>query len=186
MTVRRDLRWPTPTPTPSDAASPTTDIRPLEASDAPLVLDLFTRLSERSRRLRFLMGKPRLTDAVDHHDHEALVAVSRFDGRIVGGARYIRLADESGSAELAVTVVDDWPGRGLGGQLIARLTGRARKEGVLRFVALVAGDNAVVASMLHDFDANVRIVRREHGDIDYEIALHGSGIRAGRSWLAAG
>jgi hypothetical protein len=37
-------------------------------------------------------------------DVTSLVAVSRFNARIVGGARFVRLADEPGSAEIAVTV----------------------------------------------------------------------------------
>ena len=72
-------------------------IRQVRSTDAPLLADGFARLSARSRRMRFLGTKTTLsaeelrylTD-VDHHDHEALGALSPADGRGVGIARYIR------------------------------------------------------------------------------------------------
>jgi hypothetical protein len=93
-------------------------IRPVRGTDAPLLADGFTRLSARSRQMRFLTRKNELTEAelryfteVDHHDHEALGALSAADGRGVGIARYIRDAGDRQAAEIAVTVVDDWQGR---------------------------------------------------------------------------
>ena len=53
----------------------------------------------------------------------------------MGIARYVRDRDDPQTAEIAVTVVDDWQGRGLGTELLTQLSGRARREGVLRFTA---------------------------------------------------
>jgi len=96
-------------------------IRPVRRADAALLADGFARLSTRSRRLRFLSPKKELSSAelgyftdVDHHDHEALGALDHADGRGVGIARYIRDAVDPQAAEIAVTVIDDWQGRGLG------------------------------------------------------------------------
>ena len=137
-------------------------IRPVQPADAPLVADGFARLSPRSRQLRFLTGKTHLSSAelryftdVDHHDHEALVALNPADGRGVGIARYIRHAGDPHAAEVAVTIVDDWQGRGLGTELVTRLSGRARCEGICRFTALVAEDNTVVARMLGNSSARL-------------------------------
>jgi GNAT superfamily N-acetyltransferase len=77
---------------------------------------------------------------VDHHDHEALVALDAADERGVGVARFVR-ADDPGVAEVAVTVVDDWQGLGVGTVLLERLTDRAREEGIRRFAALIQADN---------------------------------------------
>src|SRR5215468_5073520 len=151
-------------------------IRPVQRDDAPLLADGFARLSPRSRRLRFLRTKDELTPAelryftdVDHHDHEALGALDHPGGRGVGVARYVRDAGDPHAAEIAVTVVDDWQGRGLGTELLAQLSGRARSEGICRFTALASADNTVVAALLRSASAGV--VRREHGTVEYEITL---------------
>jgi GNAT superfamily N-acetyltransferase len=69
---------------------------------------------------------------VDHHDHEAIIALDPLTGEGVGVARYVRAGADPEVAEVAVTVVDDWQGRGLGRALLERLAARARREGVRR------------------------------------------------------
>src|SRR5579859_2343599 len=125
------------------------------AHDAPTLAEGFARLSEESRRLRFLASKPNLTQAelrylteVDGHNHEALGAIDPETGRGVGIARYVRDANNPTRAEAAVTVADDWQRRGLGKLLLERLTDRARAEGITHFTALVASDNAGVKALV--------------------------------------
>jgi RimJ/RimL family protein N-acetyltransferase len=149
-------------------------------ADALLLADGFRRLSARSRRMRFLTGKDELSAAelryltdLDHHDHEALGAVSHADGRGVGVARYVRDAADPQAAEIAITIVDDWQGRGLGTELLARLSSRARQAGIRRFTALVSADNAAMAGLLRS--ASASLVRREPGAVEYEIALASEG-----------
>ena len=151
-------------------------IRPVHSADAPLLADGFARLSARSRQLRFLTPKKELSPAelryltdIDHHDHEALGALNHADGRGVGIARYIRDADDPQAAEVAVTVVDDWQRRGLGTELVAQLSERARSEGIRRFTARVAADNVAMAALLRNVRAD--LVRREPGALQYEITL---------------
>jgi RimJ/RimL family protein N-acetyltransferase len=155
-------------------------IRPVRRADAPLLADGFARLSARSRRLRFLSPKEELSPAelgyftdVDHHDHEALGALDHADGRGVGIARYIRDAADPQAAEIAVTVIDDWQGRGLGTELVAQLSERARFEGIRRFTALVTADNPAMARLLRNVRAD--LVRREPGALQYEIMLGSEG-----------
>ena len=144
--------------------------------DAPLLADGFARLSPRSRRMRFLGTKTTLSAAelryfteVDHHDHEAIGALSAADGRGVGIARYVRDADDPQAAEIAVTVVDDWQGRGLGTELLSRLSGRARQAGIHRFTALAAAENAAVAGLARKLGAC--LAGRGPGTAEYEVAL---------------
>jgi RimJ/RimL family protein N-acetyltransferase len=155
-------------------------IRPVGRADASFLADGFARLSTRSRRLRFLSPKKELSSAelgyftdVDHHDHEALGALDHADGRGVGIARYIRDAADPQAAEIAVTVIDDWQGRGLGTELVAQLSERARSEGIRRFTALVAPDNPAMARLLRNVRAD--LVRREPGALQYEIMLGSEG-----------
>jgi GNAT superfamily N-acetyltransferase len=151
-------------------------IRQVQSTDAALLADGFARLSDKSRRMRFLARKDQLSAAelryftdVDHHDHEALGALDQADGRGVGVARYIRHAEDPQAAEIAVTIVDDWQGRGLGAELLARLSDRARSEGICRFTALVADDNMAMAGLLRNMSAD--LVCRSPGTVDYEITL---------------
>src|SRR5215510_136266 len=151
-------------------------IRQVQPADAPVLADGFARLSPQSRQMRFLTRKKELSAAelryftdVDHHNHEALGALTHADGRGVGIARYIRDAEDPHAAEIAVTIVDDWQGRGLGAELLTRLSNRARSEGICRFTALVADDNMAMAGLLRNISANV--VGRGPGTVEYEITL---------------
>jgi ribosomal protein S18 acetylase RimI-like enzyme len=153
-------------------------IRPVRASDAALLVDGFERLSPYSRRMRFLMGKSvlsakevrYLTD-VDHHHHEALGALDAATGRGVGVARYVRSSDDHRLADVAVAVVDEWQGRGLGTELMARLADRAQDEGIRSFSALVAADNGAAVALLRRMDADVDLIAYETDTVQYEISL---------------
>ena len=155
-------------------------IREVRGSDAPLLADGFARLSARSRQQRFLSPKHSLSAAelrflteVDHHDHEAIGALSPADGRGVGIARYIRDPGDPEAAEIAVTIADDWQGRGLGTELLARLSDRARQEGICRFTATVAYGNAAMATLLQNMGAE--LAGHDHGTVDYVVDLDRTG-----------
>jgi GNAT superfamily N-acetyltransferase len=159
-------------------------VRPVRSTDGLLLADGFARLSDQSRRMRFLGPKETLSAAelrfyadVDHHDHEALVALDPATGRGAGVARYVRDADDPLAAEIALTIADDWQGRGLGTALLARLSDRARQEGIGRFTAVVSSDNVPVGMLLRSVDAVETY--RGFGTVEYEIAL----MRAGEYGL---
>lgn len=141
-------------------------IRPIEPDDKDALLEGFEHLSDESRYRRFLSPTPRLTGAqlrylteVDHDAHEALIAFVKDTGEPIGVARYVRYPDDPAEAEPAVTVVDDWHGRGLGTLLLDELTERARAAGVARFSALVLAGNEPMLAMLGRLgDGSVRPV----------------------------
>lgn len=134
-------------------------IRPLHPQDREQLADGFEGLSERSRYLRFLTGKGRLSettlrsmvDQVDQHDHVALamwwVRRSRAD-ILLGDARFIRLADDPETADVAVTIADELHGQGGAGLMLQALVLRAHQEGVRRFSAVMAPDNAASHRMI--------------------------------------
>lgn len=131
-------------------------VRPIRPSDAPELRRGFERLSEQSRYRRFFTGMPTLSDAllrtlteVDHVDEEALVAVPRKGSRtIVGVARYVRDRDDPTTADLAITVADDWHGRGLGSGLLALLGHRASEAGIHHFTADMLAENRAVLALV--------------------------------------
>jgi RimJ/RimL family protein N-acetyltransferase len=130
-------------------------VRQLTPADAAGLRDAFDHLSLESRRRRFHSAGVSLSDAdarrlasVDHRQSEALAAIDPANGRIVGIARYVALPREPGVAEIAVTVIDDWQGRGIGRELMHRLRERANANGFDRLVAYVDPDNQIVRGWL--------------------------------------
>ena len=85
-------------------------------------------------------------------------------------ARYVRNPARPNAAEVAVTVVDDWQGRGLGTLLLEAITMRAREEGVDTFTALMLVDNRQMMDLLQRLGA-VRVVDRAAGAVEVEVHL---------------
>jgi GNAT superfamily N-acetyltransferase len=149
-------------------------VRPIRASDRDLLLDGFERLSPQSRYRRFLapmedLSEPmlRYLTEVDHHDHEAIGAIDPVSGHGIGIARYVRHEDRPDAAEAAVTVADDWQGRGLGTLLLGALADRARAEGIRTFTGVVLAANQEMLEVL-DPVAQVHVVDRDTGTIAVE------------------
>jgi RimJ/RimL family protein N-acetyltransferase len=158
-------------------------VRPIEPADRDILLAGFERLSEESRYRRFLSPTPRLSGhaltyltEVDHHDHEALIAIDEARGEAVGVGRFVREPDQPDAAEAAITVIDDWQGRGLGTTLLDLLSDRAREEGIGRFTATLLAENR---EMLDLFEAlgPVQVVDRRAGTIEIvaELPEQGAG-----------
>jgi RimJ/RimL family protein N-acetyltransferase len=131
------------------------DVRPLERVDREGFAVAVSRLSDQTRYLRFATPKPRLTKReldflldVDHHRHEAIVAIDPITKRGVAVVRYIQVPGEPNVAEIAATVTDDWQGHGLGTALLAQLAARARDEGYSAFRASVLASNQRSIAML--------------------------------------
>lgn len=157
-------------------------IRPIEPDDKVGLIAAFERLSDDSRYRRFLSPHPRLSEPelrylteVDHHDHEALVAIDPVTGEGVGVARYVRDRDNPDSAEIAVAVADHWQGRGVGTALLHRLADRARHEGIARFTALMLADNQPMMHVLGDLGA-ARVVDEGQGAVELAVDLPQRGL----------
>jgi RimJ/RimL family protein N-acetyltransferase len=157
----------------------------LTPADAPLLQEAFMRLSEESRRLRFLTPKPNLSSSelrylteIDGHRHEALAAIDPKTGRGIAMARFVRDASDSRRAEVAITVADEWQRRGLGKLMLERLVDRARSEGVQSFTALVSADNRNMHGLLSRLEAPVSIEHLADGVAEYQIDLAPRGVGA--------
>jgi RimJ/RimL family protein N-acetyltransferase len=139
-----------------------------------------SRLSAETRYLRFAAPKPSLSEReldllvdVDHHRHEALLAVDPATGHGVAVVRYVEVPGEPGVVEIAATVVDGWQGRGLGGALLTQLVGRARAEGyaLLRASVLAANQRSIAMLLRAGFTPrSIQGILRE-----YELALEAGG-----------
>ena len=152
-------------------------IRPIRPDDKARLLDAFERLSPESRYRRFLFPIRRLPAAqlrylteVDHHAHEALQGVDPLTDEGVGVARFVRSPGDPTVAEVAVTVVDDWQGRGLGTALLHDLAARAREEGIERFSGSVLAENEPMIELLRGL-GDVRTTGCDHGVVELLIDL---------------
>ena len=157
-------------------------IRQGHHTDRELLLRGFQRLSPESRYRRFLSPTRELSEAtirylteIDHHDHEAMIALDERTGEGIGVARYVRDPDHPDAAEVAVTVIDDWQGRGLGTLLLEVISARARQEGITRFTALMLATNKEMMDLLRELDP-VRIVDQELGTVQIEVAIPSVGL----------
>jgi RimJ/RimL family protein N-acetyltransferase len=160
------------------------EIRPIRPEDREALADGLRRMSAESRYRRFFSPLDTLSEQqltylteVDHHDHEALVAAEARTGQGIGVARFIRSKDDPEVAEVAVAVADDWQGRGIGSELLHRLTDRARDEGIKRFSGSILEENRPMRELLEELGA-VRVTDRAAGTIDVEVELPDEGIGA--------
>ena len=150
--------------------------RPIEPADRDALADGFARLSAKSRYRRFLGPKHRLLEReltylteVDHVTHEAVVAFDAADGRMVGVARYALWAGSDSAADIAVTIVDDWHGRGLGSALAARVVRCARTNGIGRLTASTLWDNAAASALMRRL--GFRAVGSGDGVLEFRLDL---------------
>lgn len=142
----------------------------------------YAHLSPRTRFERFLGGVPelndkmldRLVDDVDGIDHVALVLLVLPDDGTelpVGVARIVRYADDPTAADVAVTVVDDWQGRGVATALLEVLM-RQRPHGVERIVTVIQAGNAPSLAMLRRL-GEVEVSPSESGAQQVVVKLPG-------------
>ena len=127
------------------------EIRPLGRDDRSAFARFFERLSMHSRYLRFFAPMPRIPKRtldwmvdVDGRRHVALAAWRRDE--LIAEARYVAFADES--AEVAVTVRDDWQRRGVGTGMLLRLIPEAARNGFCRLTASSLPENLGVRKLL--------------------------------------
>jgi GNAT superfamily N-acetyltransferase len=138
-------------------------LRPIGPDDKPLLEEGMARLSATSRRLRFMASVDRLSRSqlaylteIDHYSHIAWGAL--VDDEPVAVGRIIRLDQDPATAELAITVVDDWQRRGLGKLMVQLMAEVGRSLGVQRFTFVALPENRGITSLLGGFGAEQTLV----------------------------
>jgi RimJ/RimL family protein N-acetyltransferase len=152
-------------------------VRPVRPDDRDLFVAGFERMSPESRYRRFMGHKRKLSDReldfftrLDHDLHEAVGAIDVDSGEGVGVARMHRHAEDASVAEAAVTIVDDWQGRGLGGLLLERLVGRARELGVKHFDASLFTSNRAMLALFERLGC-MKSHREDFETLTIDVAL---------------
>jgi GNAT superfamily N-acetyltransferase len=137
----------------------TAELRPIHPDDRVLLAEGLSQMSIESRFARFGTGVDHFTAAeleyltnVDHVAHVAWGAL--IDGEPAGVGRYIRFSDTL-CADIALTVVDKFQGRGLGRVLFDALIASARANNVEELCFEVQPFNEAVRRMLAGLEANL-------------------------------
>jgi GNAT superfamily N-acetyltransferase len=153
-------------------------IRQLSEADADLLADGFAGLSADSRRMRFLAAKPQLSraeirhlTAVDGIEHDAVGAIDLASGEGVAVGRFVRETPGAPTAEVAVTVVDDWQRRGIGSLLLDELIERAVRVGIKTFVATVSAQNRAGQDFLLEGPVPCRQTAMHAAVVELELDL---------------
>ena len=168
-------------------------LRPIAPEDAPLIAASFARLSKESRYRRFFTHRDALDPDelaylvdIDHHDHEAIIAIDPSNGEALGVARYIRSESDEEVAEVAVTVADHWQQRGLGRVLLERLASRARREGIHKFSAFVMSGNPGAVKLLTELGETQTLFDTGSVELVAELpARRGMGAQLAKALRAA-
>jgi GNAT superfamily N-acetyltransferase len=89
----------------------------------------------------------------------------------VAVGRYARYPDSSQRADVAITIRDDWQGRGLGGQLLDTLIITAHHHGFVAFETVVTADNQAMLHLLRQRGAQLSPPRS--GEVDVVLPIAG-------------
>lgn len=132
----------------------------------------FEHLSSDSRYMRFFTAVPRLSGSLLHQltdlDGRYKIAIAAFDpsqpsevvpddiapdGYGIAVARVIQPDPDVPVAELAIAIIDDYHGAGLGNILMTALIVVAHSRGIERMQAFVLSTNTAMIRLLHRYGA---------------------------------
>jgi acetyl coenzyme A synthetase (ADP forming)-like protein len=153
----------------------TVRVRPARPADATRVEDYLIGLSPETRRLRFwsqaidVRELARKIVDVDYDDHLTLLVLQGGDeGRMVGGAQYIRI--EGGRAEVSLSAADEFQGKGMGSILLGQMAQEAARHDITTFVAEVLPENHKMINVFRASGFTVSI-RATPGSIEVEFPI---------------
>ncbi|MBC3192915.1 GNAT family N-acetyltransferase [Pseudonocardia sp. C8] len=181
-------------------------LRPITPDDADALLDFHSRLSDRTRYLRYFGPYPRISPrdlerftVVDHRTRVAFLAL--LGDEIIAVGRYEGLTPDGGaasqegagtdkpvtSAEVAFVVRDDHQSRGLGSILLEHLAAAARENGLSRFEAEVLVENHAMVRVFREAGYQVKRAFAEgvlHLEFDIDPTEKSIAVRDSREQAA--
>src|SRR4051794_23237171 len=154
----------------------TAHLRPLRRDDADKLLDFFTRLSDRSRMMRFFAPvspqTARRAARLDEVDYDATFGiVAELGDDLIAVGTYQRSTGPGGdpsAAEVAFAVSDEHQARGIGSMLLEHLAAVGRTTGLQRFTASTLPENRRMLRVFHEAGWEVD---REHVEGVVELSF---------------
>lgn len=123
------------------------DVRPAHEADAAALTEFFDRVSDEDRRFRFFSASEHVNhdqlEPLIHADHfrsESFVATDAATGQIVGSA-LLACDNALDTGEVAVSVCQNYRGKGVGWALLDFIGSEAARRGVRRVIAIESRDN---------------------------------------------
>lgn len=161
-------------------------LRPIVPEDKALLVAGFERLSPESRYRRFMAPIAELSEEqlaylteIDYRDHFAWIALSLEEAGApgLGVARYVRRPEEPEVAEAAVTVLDDYQGRGLGTLLLEALGAVALENAVRRFRGYVLEGNRPMLELMESLGGDVGHDSPGIARVEIDLPRRAEGLR---------
>ena len=130
-------------------------IRPIRSDDAPLLVELFNRLSKDTIFFRFLDDLKSLPPdwlqdftRIDYAQDVAMVAAKEIESRerILGVCRIMRKPGST-RGEIAAVVDDQWQGKGIGKILLQHSIHIAKELGIRVLWGIVSSENKRLLAM---------------------------------------
>ena len=155
-------------------------IRRYTPADHGLQKEFFNRLSSASLYQRFMQAMveippvllQRMSD-VDQKTHVLLLAEAGTTGhrRMVGEARFVIDRCDAARCEFAISVADEWQGRGLGRRMLACLEREARTIGIRHIHGEILAGNNKMHALARNAGYRVRMNRNDARIVDIEKDL---------------
>ena len=147
------------------------ELRPIQSNDEQRMIEFHRNVSERSVYMRYFeslslarrTAHPRLSRIclIDPERETVLVALEReeksIERKIVAVGRLSKLPDPR-KAEVALLVVDQWQGRGLGTELLHQLIQAARSQKLTQIEAEMLRDNIAMQRVLKKFGFHLQLI----------------------------
>ncbi len=157
-------------------------IRPIKSDDKKLLVEGFKSLSSETIHQRFQFGKSGLNNdelkkltEIDHLTHLAFVTGQIKDQveKPAGVIRGVKDSKRPSFLEIALTIVDEFQGLGLGLKLLNLLKEEALKLGYSHFCGELHSSNLKMLKLLQKFNQNQNFTLTHIGDgfLSFEIPL---------------
>jgi GNAT superfamily N-acetyltransferase len=154
-------------------------IRPIRLADVEIEAEFVRRLSPATRHFRFFGGVKELSPDdlkrfcdVDGRHSMAFIATVQQNGKEteIGVSRYAPNS-KADVREMAVTIADEWQGKGLGSLLAKQLIASAKENGVKKIYSIELYGNAAMRELAAELGMSTAQDPQDARQVIYSLTL---------------